>query len=199
MMQTHEYGVFPLHTVLFPGCKIALRIFEQRYLRMVRESTKEDLPFVVSLIQGNSSEVGQASECHDVGTLATVIDFNQSSDGVLDIVAKAGARVHLVETHHEHDNLLRARLDSFQEKEIFEMPSHYQFLSSLLATMDRDNPGFLSEKVDSLSATEISFYLAYMAPVSMPKKQKLLELKDTQDRLAELQAIFSEINTTFMA
>ena len=198
-MQAHEYGVFPLHTVLFPGCKIALRIFEQRYLRMIRESTGEDLPFVVSLIQGNSSEVGQASECHQVGTLATVIDFNQSSDGVLDVVAKAGARVEILETHHEQDNLLRAKLDSFSEKEMFEMPAHYQFLNKILATISRDNPDFLSEKIDSLSATEVSFYLAHMAPVSMPKKQNLLELRDTKDRLAQLQAIFSEINTTFMA
>ena len=56
-------SVFPLHTVLFPDTKLSLRIFEQRYLRMVSECMKQDAPFVVSLIQGEGREAGGRAGC----------------------------------------------------------------------------------------------------------------------------------------
>ena len=35
-----EYPLFPLSTVLFPGGTLALRIFEPRYLALVRDCTR---------------------------------------------------------------------------------------------------------------------------------------------------------------
>ncbi len=199
MNQEIDYPVFPLHTVLFPGCKIALRIFEQRYLRMVKECTQHDRPFVVSLIKGTGSEVGEASECYSVATLARIIDFNQGHGGVLDIVARAGTRVILTEKHHDPDKLLRAKLEAFSEAEVMELPEHYMFFKNILDSIRKESPEFISEKTDSLSATEISFYLSHIAPVSMPKRQKLLEMQNTEERLSHLQEIFSQTRMTFTA
>ena len=39
--------LFPLHTVLFPGGPLALRIFEPRYLDMVRRCLREERGFGV--------------------------------------------------------------------------------------------------------------------------------------------------------
>jgi len=199
MMHESDYPVFPLHTVLFPGCKIALRIFEQRYLRMVKECSQHDKPFVISLIQGKGSEVGELSECYKVGTLARIIDFNQGHGGALDIVARAGSRVSLLEKHHESDMLLRATLEPYSESEVMELPEHYLFFKSILESIKKENPDFFPEKTESLSATEISFYLSYIAPISMPKRQKLLEMQDTNERLSHLQEIFSQTRMTFTA
>lgn len=199
MNQENDYPVFPLHTVLFPGCKIALRIFEQRYLRMVKECSQHDKPFVVSLIQGSSSEVGELSECHKVGTLARIIDFNQGHGGALDIVARAGSRVTLLEKHHESDKLMRATLEPFSETELMDLPDHYLFFKSIIDSIKKENPDFITEKTESLSASEISFYLSHIAPISMPKRQKLLEMQDTNERLSHLQEIFSQTRMTFTA
>ena len=37
--------LFPLGQPLFPGIRLDLQIFEQRYLRLVRKSMREDVAF----------------------------------------------------------------------------------------------------------------------------------------------------------
>jgi len=198
-MTAKEYSVFPLHTVLFPGSKIALRIFEQRYLRMVSESMKDGEPFVISLIRDSSSEVGEASECFSVATLAKIIDFNQGSGGVLDIVAEGIERVALENFRHEPDNLLKAVGNNYAEFPIDEFPEHYLFFKNILASVKKNNPELMLANAESLSATELSFLLSYVAPASMRRKQKLLELKNTEERFSHLQVIYAETQTSFIA
>ena len=41
-MNIVEIPLFPLRTVLFPGGYLPLRIFEQRYLTMVRDCARND-------------------------------------------------------------------------------------------------------------------------------------------------------------
>ena len=65
--------LFPLGAVLFPAGTLALRVFEVRYLDMVRKCHQAGAPFgVVALTQGR--EVRQAGapqeQFCDVGTLA---------------------------------------------------------------------------------------------------------------------------------
>ena len=49
-MSTIEIPLFPLRTVLFPGAVLPLRIFEQRYLTMIRDCARSDTGFGVCLI-----------------------------------------------------------------------------------------------------------------------------------------------------
>ena len=48
---TAVIALFPLHTVLFPGGPLPLRIFETRYTDMVRRCMREQQPFGVVMIQ----------------------------------------------------------------------------------------------------------------------------------------------------
>src|SRR5205085_12678722 len=50
-------ALFPLNTVLFPGGRLPLRIFEQRYMEMAKGCLREGTPFGVCLIR-EGSEVG---------------------------------------------------------------------------------------------------------------------------------------------
>jgi Lon protease-like protein len=52
-----DIPVFPLHTVLFPGSSLRLRIFEERYQEMLRFCLETDQPFGVVLIR-QGLEVG---------------------------------------------------------------------------------------------------------------------------------------------
>ena len=199
------YAVFPLHTVLFPGCQISLRIFEQRYLRMITESMRDDKPFVISLIKGGGSEVGVQNECHQVACLVRVVDFNQGEGGVLNIVARAGSRVKLKNMNYEEgDDLLRAELDSYSEPEMMDLPESLSSMKNILHSIKSQNNQLFSESIESfniesLSATEISFYLSYFAPISSIKKQKLLELQNSEQRLNEVYRIFSNTRFTMQA
>ena len=80
--QSLDIPLFPLNTVLFPGGFLPLRIFEPRYLEMVATCMQQQMPFGVVLIR-NGGEVGAPAETFAVGTLAAIIDFDKSKDGML--------------------------------------------------------------------------------------------------------------------
>jgi uncharacterized protein len=200
---SEDLAVFPLHMVLFPGTKLPLRIFEQRYLRMVSECMQQGKPFVVSLIQGDGKEAGEVAGCFSVGCTAKIIDFNQgATPGILDIVALANERVTILNSHHEPDNLMRARIGSVIEESVCELPESFSDLKKLFDGVLKQNPALRSEFLladQPISATQMSFYLSHLAPVSMRKKQKLLELTNTLERLSTLKKIFSQMPYTLIA
>ncbi len=87
--------LFPLSTVLYPGGMLDLRVFEVRYLDMVRKCQGAGAPFgVVALAQGD--EVRRAGEpderLHDVGTLAAIERLQAPQPGLLLLRASGSQR-----------------------------------------------------------------------------------------------------------
>src|ERR1700719_46621 len=84
MPAVDEIALFPLHTVLFPGGPLPLRIFEPRYIDMVRRSLRAQSAFGVALLDGGAETSG-ATATATVGTTARVADFYSLPDGLLGI------------------------------------------------------------------------------------------------------------------
>ena len=84
--------LFPLDTVLFPGCMLDLQIFEARYLDMVSQCLKAGHGFgVVHILDG--SEVGAApASFARVGCEALIRDWQQLPNGLLGIRVEGGRR-----------------------------------------------------------------------------------------------------------
>jgi Lon protease-like protein len=80
-----ELPLFPLQTVLFPDGRLALRVFEPRYLDMVARCLRGENRFGVIAIR-EGAEVGVATT-YDFGTSAEIVDWQQESGGMLGIVA----------------------------------------------------------------------------------------------------------------
>src|SRR3954451_7087360 len=80
-----QLSLFPLNTVLFPGGPLPLRIFEPRYVDMVRKCMREGAPFGVLLIR-SGQEVGEVSSAASIGTSARIVDFHQMPDGLLGLI-----------------------------------------------------------------------------------------------------------------
>lgn len=77
--------LFPLHTVLFPGGYLPLRVFELRYRMMVRCCREQGAPFgVVTLRSGHETrQPDQALETfHTVGTIAHIDAVAPLSSGL---------------------------------------------------------------------------------------------------------------------
>jgi uncharacterized protein len=77
--------LFPLGSVLYPGSVLPLRIFEVRYLDMIRRCIDNGAPFgVVSLTQGSEvARPGFTSEAFaEVGTLATITHHEAPQPGL---------------------------------------------------------------------------------------------------------------------
>ncbi|MGE0484752.1 MAG: LON peptidase substrate-binding domain-containing protein [Gammaproteobacteria bacterium] len=92
--------LFPLRTVLYPGGALPLRIFEPRYIDMIRRCLREDDPFgVVPILHGQ--EVGATPRFHPHGTLARIEHWDQGADGLLHLVTRGGERFD-VDNHVVH-------------------------------------------------------------------------------------------------
>src|SRR5690606_31079506 len=93
-MTLGRFPVFPLRNPCFPGHRIQLRIFEDRYVRMLRDI--EDNPlFVISLIS-SGEETGAMATPYRVGTLAEFEDMERQGDFL--IIRPKGRRRGYLET-----------------------------------------------------------------------------------------------------
>src|SRR5207342_2174718 len=81
-----DLPLFPLNTVLFPGGRLPLRIFEQRYMDMAKACLKDSSPFGVCLIR-EGTEVGDPAVPAEVGTLAKLTTWDMPQLGVLHVLA----------------------------------------------------------------------------------------------------------------
>lgn len=84
MQTTRQLPLFPLHTVLFPGVPLPLRVFEERYKQMVKRCLETDRALGIVLIR-SGSEVGAPAVPYDVGTLARIIRVEKRDDGTLNL------------------------------------------------------------------------------------------------------------------
>ncbi len=86
--------LFPLTTVLFPGMRLPLHIFEPRYLRLVRDLLEAPQPHqfgVIAIRRGSETGVDSVTALYDVGCVATVRQVESREDGGYDL-ATAGTR-----------------------------------------------------------------------------------------------------------
>lgn len=80
-----DLRLFPLQTVLFPGMRLPLHIFEDRYKLMVRECIESDAPFGVVLIR-SGAETGAPATPHHVGTTARITQVEYIDDGRMNLL-----------------------------------------------------------------------------------------------------------------
>lgn len=89
--------LFPLSGHVLPGGQMRLRIFEPRYLRMVKEACAQSPTGYIGMCMFNDAgDVAENTHIHRIGTLAKVIDFETMPDGLLGITV-AGERLFAVE------------------------------------------------------------------------------------------------------
>jgi uncharacterized protein len=84
-MQLQSLPLFPLGNVLFPGGVLPLRIFEVRYLDMIRRCIANGAPFgVVALREGVEVRLpGSTESFWEQGTLAVVTEHSAPQPGLL--------------------------------------------------------------------------------------------------------------------
>ena len=186
-----EIPLFPLRTVLYPGGPLPLRIFEQRYLDMVKGCLREERPFGVLLIR-EGSETGPA-KTYDTGTLATIVDWYQGSDGLLGITAAGGRRFRRIADRRAPDGLLIGEVELLPEAPDCPLPAVYRPLARLLQGV-LDDLGQLYEVVDKKydDAGWLSYRFAEILPISPEEKQACLENEEPLARLESMRALLED-------
>lgn len=182
----HELPLFPLGTVLFPGGLLPLRIFEARYLDMISQCMKANDAFAVCLLR-SGSEVGGEAVPYEVGTLATVRDFELGADGLLHIVAVGGRRCRVLSTWQRPDRLLMGRVELLPEGADHSLPEGMAPLAEALrqAAAKAGAPLAASEpRYDD--AVWVGYRLAEHLPVAATDKQRWLEMDDPVARIEDI-------------
>lgn len=82
-----EIPLFPLSAHLLPGGKMSLRIFEPRYVRMVKEACAADTGFGICMLNAQGDK-HRNEHIYLIGTHAKVIDFDLLDDGFLGVIVE---------------------------------------------------------------------------------------------------------------
>jgi uncharacterized protein len=181
-------ALFPLNIVLFPGGPLPLRIFETRYLDMVRSCMRGDQRFGVVLIR-EGGEVGPA-ETFDVGTMARIIDFHQLSHGFLGLSCVGEQRFRIVNRSRQADGLNLAQIDRMAAEPTIAVPQRHAHLAELLKTVLPELGEVYSGIEMHLSdAAWVGHRLAEILPIAATEKQFCLELEDPIRRLDVLSPL----------
>lgn len=192
-----DMPLFPLASVLFPGGRLALRIFEPRYLDLVRECTRHGVGFGVCLIlQGN--EAGEPAVPAAIGTIARITDFHTDDEGLLGIVAEGGQRFRVARSRVRADGLLRGDAEVWSAEPEIEVPVEFALLQSILERLiETMAPHWrLAPRSAYDDASWLGFRLAELLPLDSAEQQRMVELNDPLQRLAELRDILPRFQTS---
>lgn len=172
--------LFPLHTVLFPGGELSLRVFETRYIDMVRTCLREGSPFGVCLIRAGS-EVGEPALPYAVGTSAHIIDAAVRAEGLLGIGARGQRRFRILNLAARPDRLLWAEVEWLEEAgEPRPPPAPMQHLLARLLGAEGGLP--------RNDARWVAYRLAERLPLRLAERQAVLESGDMETALQLIEA-----------
>jgi Lon protease-like protein len=191
-----QIPLFPLNTVLFPGGVLPLRVFEARYMDMVRRCMKDGSPFGVVLI-AKGGEVGAPAQTEDVGTLATIASWDMPQLGLLHLRAIGGERFRIEASETQPDGLRTARIEHVAPDEDLPLAEQYLPCAELLRRViddaaDRRTDDGAADPISSPpfeppyrfdSSVWVGNRLCEFLPVPLRAKQKLLQLQDATSRL----------------
>lgn len=175
-------ALFPLNIVLFPGGPLPLRIFETRYVDMMRRCMRESSDFGVVLIR-EGSEVGPA-ETFDVGTMAKIVDFHQLSDGLLGLSCVGQQRFRIRSRSRQADGLNLAEVEMLAPEAEMAVPARHARLSALLkSVLPQLGEVYADMEMKLDDAAWVGHRLAEILPIPPDDKQSCLELDDPIQRL----------------
>lgn len=170
--------LFPLEVVLFPGTKLPLHIFEERYKLMVQEVIAHHVAFGVIL--------GKSGKILNIGCTAMVEKVTKRySDGRFDIDTRGWDRFKTIELD-ESRPYLQARVEYFEDDS--RAPANPQQLQKVkdLAKQLADRAGVEPLDPVDTSLPQPSFHLAHGLPLELEFKQRLLGKRSEAERLADL-------------
>jgi len=198
-------ALFPLSTVLFPEGVLPLRVFEARYMDMVRDCMRDGTSFGVCLISGSKGSGPDAPPSTvEVGCLARIVAWDMQQLGLLQIRTVGGERFRLLGSEQQPNGLLMGEIDLIEADDDQPIPAEHRPCVDLLTRIIDDMGAQAAEKrrtddgADAESGLPqlpfeppyrmnssawVSNRLCEVLPVPLKAKQKLMELTDAATRL----------------
>lgn len=189
-----DFPIFPLNTVLFPGCRLDLKIFEARYLDMLSRCMRRGSGFgVVCILEGE--EVGEAaSRFSAIGCEALIRDWQQRSGGVLEVRVEGARRFRVNRAEVQRDQLTLAEVDWLHEARAAPLGAEHADLATLLQAL-AGHPLVKALEMGGEAENQqvLANQLSYLLPFSPEEKLQLLAMGDHGRRLAHIQALLEQL------
>ncbi|MBU6199611.1 MAG: LON peptidase substrate-binding domain-containing protein [Xanthomonadaceae bacterium] len=186
-MTATDIPLFPLNTALFPGGVLELRVFERRYLDLVRDCARSGAGFGVCLIL-HGQEAGEPAVPAAVGTLAHIVDFYTTDDGLLGIRADGGERFRIARTRVRDNGLVHGDAHFWPDEPAVPVPPEFALLATILERLLERTGGAHArverERYDD--ASWVGFRLGEALPLENRERQHLLQMTDPLARLQQL-------------
>lgn len=178
--------------MIFPGGALPLRIFEPRYLDMVKDCMRNEHGFGIVLIQ-NGGESGFAAQVHKTGTSCRISDWETLPDGFLGITVIGESKIYIESTRVESNQLVVGQIEALEEDPDPALPEKFESMRLLLQRIITE----VGEPYSSLPARYehagwVGARLTELLPLQLSIKQRLLEIDDHIMRLHHLKEAMQE-------
>ena len=193
-----ELPLFPLGAVLLPHGRMALRIFEPRYLALVSDSLKRNAPFGVIWIREGRDIVVPGGETMPklapIGTLATIVDWNEQPGGLLGITIEGGQRFRLLGSRQRSDHLVLGEVELLELDEPQPLPAGVDELIGLQRQL-LQHPAIarLGVMPESDDGDRLISLLCQYLPVPEPVRFELLAQPDLEARTHKLLTLLDRL------
>ena len=192
--------LFPLHAVLFPGGVLPLRIFEQRYVAMVKECLRDDTPFGVCRILAGSEVLSPGVDAATsgpqfapFGTLARIKQWDMPQLGILHLQVEGTERFTVARHVVQDDGLVTGSIRTLPAEPAHALPEAFAPLADLLELLaTRIGPQQFPAERRLDDASWVGYRLAELLPLPLSIKQSMLEINDADVRLAVLARFLRE-------
>ena len=198
---SRKIPLFPLGTVLFPDGVIALKIFEARYLDMIKQCLREKTEFgVVSIIK--NSEVDDQDlppTFSNIGTLALIEDFDPVQPALYMTKSFGTQRFKLLSSTQQGNGLWVGEVELLDKDPLMPIPQEHQGVAKLLDEIISviqsedllgDAPFKKPFKTDDCGW--VSNRLAELLPISLAQKNHLLAQTNPRIRLDLITEIIED-------
>ena len=188
--------LFPLNVVLFPKGLLELRIFEIRYLDMIKDCLKQQQEFGVVLIKAGLENAG-SPDIEKIGTLAKIVSFDQGPDGLLHITVQ-GTEPFQVNSHSLESNGLtlgRTQPHLTQDEKILD--SHSKLVGLLKKVLVKNR------ELDTLTrpllgeASWVAYRLAEFLEFTNQEKLAVLAENNAQRKLNKVEELIKHRNSDY--
>jgi Lon protease-like protein len=192
-----EIPLFPLSSVLFPGGRMPLQIYEQRYLDLVRRCMKTDSGFGLVWI-ASGSEISRPGagipSLSEWGCYARIIDWDSLPSGLLGITVEGSQRFRLRRSWELDDGLLMAEVEMQEPYDPEPVVEEWDSMVDVLTSLEQHpHVKKLGLAADHSDAWEVGCALAQLLPVDEQIKYRLLAEHDVGAFMAELDEVLNEL------
>lgn len=193
--------LFPLGTVLFPDGVIALKIFEARYLDMIKQCLREKTEFgVVSLIKNTSNNnEDEPPTFANIGTLALIEDFDPVQPALYMTKSFGTQRFKLLHSTQQDNGLWVGEVELLDKDPQIPIPQEHRGVAKLLDEIISviqsedllgDAPFKKPFRTDDCGW--VSNRLAELLPISLAQKNHLLAQTNPRIRLDLITEIIED-------